>query len=314
VAVNQNLTVMEWPGERPTGIKDFLFARRLMKAHKPDIIVSNFGANNIMLFVSWLLKVPVRMAYYHTMVEQYISDHGRLGLRQRLTIARKGWAFRKATHILASSRRSAKDVQKYYGVTDQALHIFPNALPNAPMLNSGSARNIGFLGRLHRSKGVDVLIKAFIDIADRVPDTKLVIAGTGNEEGNLKKQLADAGLADRAIWLGQIGYTEIFNFLVGLNHLVVPSRTDNLPTVVLEGFSTATPVIGAESGGIPDMIQNGHNGFLFQSENAEELAAKMLVLLEDGKEWTRISTNAKQVFDERYSMDSLYERFEKLIV
>ena len=99
------------------------------------------------------------------MVEQYIADHGKLGLLQKINIARKGWAFRRATHIFASSSRSAKDVQKFYGVSKEAVHIFPNALSNPPNTNLGKGVDIGFLGRLHKSKGVDLLVNAFIKIA-----------------------------------------------------------------------------------------------------------------------------------------------------
>jgi glycosyltransferase involved in cell wall biosynthesis len=247
------------------------------------------------------------------MVEQYIADHGKLGLSQHISIARKGWAFRRATHILASSTRSAKDVQKYYGVSDKALRIFPNALPKPPKTNAGRGQHIGFLGRLHKSKGVDLLVQAFISIADKVPHTNLIIAGSGNEEANLKQALAEANLSSRVQWLGQIGYTEIFDFLVQLNHLVVPSRTDNLPTVVLEAFSTATPVIGSNSGGIPDMIQSGYNGFLFEPENVEDLAPKMLELITNIDARNKMAINAQETFEAKYSIETLPERFEKLI-
>ena len=70
VAINKNLVVLEWPGKRPTGLKDLLFAIKVMKKNKPDIVITNFAANDIMLFVSWFFRVKFRICYFHTMVEQ----------------------------------------------------------------------------------------------------------------------------------------------------------------------------------------------------------------------------------------------------
>lgn len=313
MVINSNLIVLEWPGKRPVSWKDFLFAVQKMKHYKPDMIITNFAANDIMLLVAWMLGVRCRICYYHTMVQQHIADHHKLGLRQHINIFRKGFVFRMATHMLPSTNAAKKDLIKYYKVDDRKAFVFPNALPDTDYRNNGSVGTIGFLGRLDRSKGIDVLIKAFKIISDRFDEAKLIIVGTGSGENELKALVQQFRLTEKVIFKGGIGYTEVPSFLVSLDFLVVPSRVDNLPTVIIEAFSVATPVIGSNAGGIPDMIQAGNNGLLFENENVEDLVDKMQQLFFDRAQRNKMSAFARKTFEERYCMDNLLMNFEALV-
>lgn len=313
VAINNNLSVLQWPGKRPTGFSDLLFAFKLMRQHKPDIIITNFAANDIMLFVSWLLGVRFRLCYYHTMVAQYVSDKGRLPLSQRINIFRKSFVFKMATHMLPCSSAAKKDLIKYYGVKKTKAFVFPNTLPDTKMRNESKNETIGFLGRLDHSKGADILIAAFAKAIKEIPNAVLAIGGTGQEEAILKEQADSLGLKDKIIFKGLIPYAEVPRFLSSVYFLVVPSRADNLPTVVLEAFSLATPVIGSNAGGIPDMIIPGFNGLLFESESADDLSKKILQLLKNKDERDLMGSNARKTFEEKYIVNILRERFEQLL-
>jgi len=311
--VNNNLSVLNWPGKRPTGIRDLLFAIKIMRRHKPNIVISSFAANNIMLFVSWFFGAEKRICYYHTLVSQYIQDKGSLNFEQRLKIFRKGFFWRKATHILASSNSAMKDILKYYNVNEENIYIFPNAIPDKQVINKGDKNKIGFIGRLHRSKGVDVLIDAFYKLSFEFPALRLCIAGGGDMKEALEKQVERLLLKDKVTFEGGIDNDKICDFLASVNFLVVPSRIDNLPTVVLESFSTATPVIASNVGGIPDMVEDNINGLLFENENVEDLYFKMKLLVTGGELWNKLSKNARIKFIDKYSLEKLPARFEQLL-
>jgi glycosyltransferase involved in cell wall biosynthesis len=313
VAINGNLTIMAWPGKRPTGLKDLLFAIKLMRQNKPDIIITNFSANDIMLFVSWLFRVKFRFCYFHTMVEQYIADRGKLPFNQRLNIFRKSFVFRMATHMLPSSEAARKDLMRYYHVDGSKAFIFLNALADTPIRNKSSNKKIGFLGRLDHSKGGDILIDAFAKAAKQIPDAILEITGKGSDETRLKEKVKLLKLEDKIIFKGTIPYSEVLHFLSSINFLVVPSRTDNLPTVALEAFSVGTPVVGSNSGGIPDIITPGYNGLLFQKEDSQELSQKMIQLLQDKHQREGLVINARKTFEEKYCIDQLEGRLEQLV-
>ena len=311
--INENLVVYEWPGKRPVGWKDFFFAFKKMKQHHPDLIVTNFAANDIMLFTSWLFGVKTRVSYFHTLVRQHIADHQSLGFRQRINIFRKGFAFRMATHMLASSNAAKEDLVKYYWVKKKRVHIFPNALPDTGLRNYHSAKSIGFLGRLDRSKGVDILLDAFKNIAGVFPAATLIITGKGGREKELKEKIHALQLQGRIFMNGAIPYEEVRLFLATLYFLVVPSRMDNLPTVALEALSVGTPVIASNAGGLPGIVEDGYNGLLFENENINMLAEKMKGLLEDEEKRNEMSVNARSSFEKKYCMDDLAERFEFML-
>jgi len=313
VAINENLLVIEWPGIRPTGLSDFLFAIKLMLKNKPDIIVTNFAANDIMLFVSWLFRAKFRLCYFHTLVEAYIADHGKLPFNQRLNIFRKSIVFKMATHMLPCSTAGKKELVQYYHIKESKAFVFPNALPDTEIRNNNNSKRIGFLGRLDHTKGVDILIDAFAKVIKNIPDIVLEIGGTGSNENELKRRTESLGIADKIIFKGLVSYSEVHNFLSSINFLVVPSRADNLPTVALEAFSVATPVIGSNSGGIPDIITKEYNGLLFEKENAEELSQKMMQLITDKSQRDSLAVNARKKFEEKYCVSKLPERFERLL-
>lgn len=312
-AINDNLLLLEWPNKRPTGVKDFAFVYSLMHRQKPDIIITNFAANNVMLFASWLLKIKVRICHFHTMVEQYIADKQGLGVKERLNIVAKGIAFRLATHMLPCSSASKKDLLKYFKVKEANTFVFFNALALQVQKNTGSSTQIGFIGRFERSKGVDILIKAFNKIASAIPGVKLVLAGKGSEEKELRQMVANLQLQDKVTFAGVIGYKSVFDFIRSLHCLVVPSRTDNLPTVVLEGFSCNTLVVASNAGGIPDMITNGYNGMLFETEDVEGLAKKLLLSLRDNEAGKKMTQKAEEVFKQKFWLDNYPQRYEEFI-
>ncbi len=314
VWINENLLILEWPGKRPTGWKDLLFAIKVMRKNRPDIVVSNFAANDILLFTSWLFRAKKRVCYFHTMVEQYIADYGNLPLNQRVNIFRKSLVFKLATQVLPSSVAAKKDLIHYYHVKDANAIIFPNALPDTPVRNKrNNNKTIGFLGRLDHSKGVDILIDAFIKVSIKIPGATLEIVGKGSRETELKKKIERSGNNSNIIFKGLIAYAEVLHFLSSVDIVVVPSRTDNLPTVVLESLSAGSPVIGSNSGGIPDIISDGWNGLLFERENADELSEKIIMLLNDEQKRDEIGRNARKSFEKRYCIDQHCSRFEQML-
>jgi glycosyltransferase involved in cell wall biosynthesis len=311
--INSNLTVYEWVNKRPTGLKDFKLAYGLMKQNKPDVIVTNFAANNIMLICGWLFNVPVRLCYFHTLVSQYIWDKGGIDTIQRINIFRKRLVYRFATALLPVSTAAKADLIQHYKVSPTKCIVFPNAISDKGIFNQNDSNAFGFIGRLDFSKGADILINAFSEVIKKYPDARLKIAGTGSKENDLNQLVKTLNLNNNVDFCGKIANNEIEQFLVSLNCLVVPSRIDNLPTVVLEAFSTATPVICSNSGGIPDMVEHEVNGLLFQSQNVHQLTEMMLVMLCNKEKRRRLAENARATFKEKFDIETLPLRFEKLL-
>src|SRR5690349_19160151 len=67
---NQNLKVLDWPNKRPTKVRDFVYAIRLVKAFRPDLIIVHFASTKALIFAGWILGVKYRIAWYHTLYGQ----------------------------------------------------------------------------------------------------------------------------------------------------------------------------------------------------------------------------------------------------
>jgi len=135
---------------------------------------------------------------------------------------------------------------------------------------------IVYYGRLALEKGILTLLKAFLELQS---DVKLKIIGEGPERSILESYVNQNHIKNVS-FLGYKGGKDLINLLANSMFVVVPSEWyENSPLTIYEPFSLGKPVIGAKIGGIPEFILNGENGYLFESGNAEELAAKMEALL-----------------------------------
>lgn len=106
-------------------------------------------------------------------------------------------------------------------------------------------RYLLFLGRIHEKKGCDLLLSAFLAIAEREPDLHLVFAGPDSDglEARLKQQARDAGLASRLHWPGMILGDAKWGALRNCEAFVLPSHQENFGIAVVEALACARPVL-----------------------------------------------------------------------
>lgn len=125
-----------------------------------------------------------------------------------------------------------------------------------------------YVGRLSAEKGVKTLLKA----AAQKPQT-LYVLGTGPEESDLK---AEFGSCSQIKFMGHCGWSTCKEVLLKSKFSVIPSEWyENNPLSVIEALCLGTPVLGANIGGIPELITPGVTGELFESGNVESLSAKI---------------------------------------
>lgn len=145
--------------------------------------------------------------------------------------------------------------------------------------DSGSF-NVAYVGRLIAEKGLAHLISACAGI----PAVKLHIAGTGNMENVLNGLIKHFKLEERVKFYGHVEKKAVPDFLAGVDCLVLPSITTELwkeqfGRVIIEAFAAGVPVIGSDSGAIPEVI--GNAGLIFKECNTQDLADKIKKLAED---------------------------------
>lgn len=134
-----------------------------------------------------------------------------------------------------------------------------------------------FFGRLSREKGVDVLVDAFLSIAERVPGWRLVIAGEGPERESIEERLSSDPLGGSVELVGFKTGAELESYVERASLAIASSRCrENMPFSIIEAFAAGTPVIGTRIGGIPELVSEGETGFLAEPGDAASLAAAIL--------------------------------------
>lgn len=140
-----------------------------------------------------------------------------------------------------------------------------------------------FISHLTELKGVDILIKALPIVLNSVPDLSVYIAGTGPQENELKTLVKKLNLEEHVKFLGFIAdEEEKYSYYKACKVVVAPSRWDCQPYAVTEGAACGKPIIASDKSN-PALLDDGKAGFIFQSENIEDLAKKIIKLLTDDK-------------------------------
>src|SRR3970282_2951872 len=141
-------------------------------------------------------------------------------------------------------------------------------------------RYILFVGRLHREKSLDHLLRAGAALRER--DVSLVLAGpdAGGRRG-LEAPAAALGLGDRIRFLGSVDESTKRDLLAGCECLVLPSFYEAQGITILEAWAQCRPVVARQGGGIPYLVRDGTDGLLYRWGDAATLADHLKKLLRD---------------------------------
>jgi glycosyltransferase involved in cell wall biosynthesis len=147
--------------------------------------------------------------------------------------------------------------------------VAPKSAPGGPLV---------YAGRLSHEKAVDVLI----DAVGRLPESaRLVIAGDGPDAPGLRAR-AERVAPGRIEFVGRLPNSGVVELLRSAVAACVPSRWyENQPLSVLEAFAAGVPVVGTAIGGIPELIDDGTDGWLAAVDDVDDLAAVLARVVAD---------------------------------
>lgn len=167
--------------------------------------------------------------------------------------------------------------------------------------------DILYIGGLSRHKGVPILINAFKEL--KYENIRLHIVGKGADEEEFKKL---ARYDQRIIFHGFVPDEGLKRLYQKANVTIVPSIWyDNSPMVIYESLMNGTPAIGSRIGGIPELIEAGKNGFLFEAGNVDELKAILENLIRTPAELISLERGALESV-KNYNMEEHIKKLEDL--
>ena len=178
---------------------------------------------------------------------------------------------------------------------------------------------VGFLARMCREKGLDLLIEAFIRLASRVPDARLKVGGTqtGADRAfvsDLKRRLEQAGLANAVEFRPNLTHTEKQRFLRELTVLSVPTRSgEAFGLFVIEALASGVPVAQPNNGAFPELIELTGGGVLHAHDDASSLADALETLLLDGAHAAELGHRGREVVKAHFTSDAMAGNFDELL-
>lgn len=169
---------------------------------------------------------------------------------------------------------------------------------------------IGIVSKLWEGKGHATLIDAVKELTKELKNVRLVIVGEGYLQDELVKQVDRLGLGDRVLFTGfQMDVSEI---IATFDVAVLPSFFEGMGRVILEAMAMAKPVVASRVGGIPDLVEDGRNGFLVQPGDVKALAATIKRLLIDKELAGEMGGRGRKMVDEKFNSDIMVRSIEEV--
>ncbi|TGU99099.1 colanic acid biosynthesis glycosyltransferase WcaL, partial [Mesorhizobium sp. M00.F.Ca.ET.186.01.1.1] len=154
------------------------------------------------------------------------------------------------------------------------LRKFP-MLPPQPVQN-GEYRLLS-VGRLTEKKGMDTLIKAFVQVHEKHPRAKLIIVGDGDEKKKLRRMIKKYKLGKQVVLKGALPHQDVQRELARCHLFVIACKTarngdqEGIPNVLMEAMASGRPVVSTYHSGIPELIEHGESGYLVPERSPAKL-------------------------------------------
>ncbi len=166
-----------------------------------------------------------------------------------------------------------------------------------------------FVGRVDLEKRLDVLLRA-LKLLPR-EDVQLGIAGRGRYEQKLKELAEKLGLGDRVVFTGYIPAEDLPALLNSVDIFAMPSEAELQSIATLEAMATGRPILAADAQALPELVENGVNGYLFRAGSADDAARRMAQLIAERERWPAMGAASLQRA-QAHSLANTIARYEEL--
>ncbi len=305
----------------------FLFTYRRLRIASPDLIHvhTEFGCGLEGMLLGRWKKVPV-IGTFHTFFAE--PEYLKQFHLPNFSITRKAmWKYsvtfyNRCKHVVSPSK-SVRDnlVQRGLKTPVTLLSNGIDPIEFRPKEEIAAfRRSMGidgfafvYVGRISPEKSLGVLLGAFYRVTRVNPDVKLVIVGAGPSDTEIDEKLAEFGIEDAVVRTGRIERDILMkeNYPLLGDVFVTASKTENQPVSLLEAMAFGLPMVGPRAKGIPELVQDGNDGLIFEPDDEEDMANAMIRLMQDERLKNEMS-QAALANASSHSMDKIGDQLEQL--
>jgi len=289
----------------------FLYSFSWLLKHRKKIkLLISINVDSPASIFSMIFGIPYIIHYHYDVSFQvmHINKHPILGI---LLLWLEHFSFRRADAVWVTSPTLAAKV-KSYGA--KRIKIIPNWIDiqenNQFPKKKSTCFRILFVGRLHPVKQVDLLIKAFHILNKTIPNASLYILGDGEEREKLVTLTKELEL-NNVYFLGYVDQRTVFQMMKESDALVLPSKIEGNPRVLIEAMVNKVPIIATNVPGIRDMVQHMKTGYLINKQQPEELAYAIEYILKNKKDTANMIERAYVYAKKHFSKESVLQKIHE---
>jgi len=303
-------------------LSDYRFLRRLFANEQPDIVNTHGDEDaRIALVAAYRTDIGCRILSRHISARVKDAWYNRLIYKKY------------ATHVFTTADYTTRHLKDVFNLNDRQVFCMPSGITPPPALMprdqarhqmtrelglDPDTRFIGCVGRISKASGVETLLKAFNLIAREIPDHHLIVTGDSRPEYfQFLEQMAQAmGLGERIHFTGP--RKDVWSCYRALDCTVLAAiDMDNrpfqdVPQALLEAMYCECPVIGAISGGIPDIIEHDRTGRLFDQNDAFALSQQILQTLANPEAAQQRVRTARERVEKHHTIDAMGRKILKI--
>ncbi|MCP4723513.1 MAG: glycosyltransferase family 4 protein [bacterium] len=239
------------------------------------------------------------------------------------------WVYKNVDNIVAVTRSMSQNIFDFTPATINQIKYVYNGIDINFYQPSGiktihneydipeTALIVGMIARLDRLKKQELLVEAAVEVLKEFPDTYFMIVGEETPgvggEGYLKilnYKIKQRGLEKNFRITGFVD--DVRPLIDSLDVSVLTSPNETFGLVLIESLAMKVPVIGSDNGGVPEIIEDGVNGFLIEPDNSAELADKLIKLLGDKDLRTKMGKKGQKIVNEKFDIDKKITEYERL--
>lgn len=233
-----------------------------------------------------------------------------------------GVLFDRTDRVIVPSQYNRSYLREHFGVT-RPIDVVPATarLSKFQPTDRTVPNRLLTVARLVEKKGVVYAIEALAALAETYPDIEYHIVGSGREEDELRRRATALGVANRVTFLGNVTderlhkeYDEAAAFVLPCV-IAADGDRDGSPVAIKEAMAMATPCLSTTVTGIPEMIEDGTDGFVVEPRDADALADVMTKVFDDEDRRREMGQHARETVHEKFGLqvavDKLVASFQK---
>lgn len=292
--------LMSEEGSRPAGVQktlSFLWQglHRIVKKHRPDAAhVQYMAPGALPIIVLRALGIKRIVATAHTSADIYPSLRQIHWLNDNILSAFQCITLKAERSFFGTASLFGRDtVLKRHGNHFTIYNNLPSYISLATAPRTDQPKTIGVVSRLEHIKGMDLVVPAFARIHAMHPEMRLLVVGDGSQRSLMETQCKDFRLPEESVeFTGRKPQAELQDCYDRIDILLMPSRSEGFGLTAIEAMARGCVPVVADTGGLPEVVQDRESGLVHSPESIEDIAEKAVSLIEEPGLYPALSAGA----------------------